>query len=185
MNYCPLIFFLKHVSVGFYISCYKITLYFNGHYCRKIQHLAVREQPSPSKSHANAYNWWNLGSLGNTITSFPSLIVREGALGEMWDEFQVPDYHISLQATVKKQEEMIRKQLDRCTVGPFSLSHFTAPSYTHPLPFCPGPGLRLGPIIGHNPIVLQEQLNGWDFSKPLNPSIMDVVVTQGPLSDGW
>lgn len=36
-----------------------------------------------------------------------------------------------------------------------------------PTPSCPGPGLNQGPIIGHNPIVLQEQLNGWDLSKPL------------------
>ena len=47
------------------------------------------------------------------------------------------------------------------------LSHFTLPSDNIPTPSCPGPGLCWGPIIGHNPSVLQEQLNGWDLSKLL------------------
>lgn len=64
--------------------------------------------------------------------------------------------------------------------GPSFLFQFHGFLLHIPTPFCPGPGLNLGPIIGHNPIVLQEQLNGWDFSKPLNPSIMNVVVAQGP-----
>lgn len=44
-----------------------------------------------------------------------------------------------------------------------------------PAPSCSGPGLDLGPITGHNPIGLREQLTGWDPSKPLSPSITDSV----------
>lgn len=36
-----------------------------------------------------------------------------------------------------------------------------------------------GAVTGHNPIVLPQQPNGWDSSKPPNPPIMDLVVTRG------
>ena len=54
---------------------------------------------------------------------------------------------------------------------------------TSPLPSThphPNPARDLVSVWGLNPIALQETLRGWDFNKPLNPSIVDWVVTQGP-----
>lgn len=58
--------------------------------------------------------------------------------------------------------------------------HFTFFSYGNLSPSSCAPGLNLGPIISFDPSVLQGQLHGQDLSKPLNPSVADLVVPQGP-----